>query len=126
MSRAEAAGEPRLQRKLLVWLLGPLTLLLLLDAGFAWWQAQRSAHGPYDRALHEVAREIAVHVRGDGGAQRLDLPEDAGKVLLQDSEDLLFYRVTTAAGRVLGGDAAMPPPRRARRRRAGGVHGPGS
>lgn len=58
-----------------------------------------------------MAREIAVHVRGDGGAQRLDLPEDAGKVLLQDSEDLLFYRVTTAAGRVLGGDAAMPPPR---------------
>lgn len=106
-------AEPRLQRKLLAWLLGPLILLLVLDAALAWWQAQRSAHRAYDRALHEMAREIALHLKADGPGVRLDLPEDAGKVLLQDSEDLLFYRVSTAAGQPLGGDAAMPPPRAA-------------
>ena len=103
--------EPRLQRKLLVWLLGPLTLLLLLDAGVAWWQAQRAAHLAYDRALHEMAREIALYVRPQAGGLRLALPEDAGKVLLQDSEDRLFYRVASAAGERLGGDADMPAPR---------------
>lgn len=107
-----AAAEPRLQRKLLVWLIGPLGLLLLLDASVAWWQAQRSAHAAYDRALHEIAREIALHVRGERAVLRLALPEDAGKVLLQDSEDLLFFTVASAEGRHLGGDATLPAPRR--------------
>ena len=106
-------AEPHLQRKLLAWLLGPLTLLLVLDSAVAWWQAQRSAHLAYDRALHEMAREIVLHLKHEGGQLRLDLPEDAGKVLLQDSEDLLFYRVSTEAGSRLGGDPAMPAARQA-------------
>lgn len=104
-------AEPRLQRKLLAWLLGPLIVLLVLDSAVAWWQAQRSAHRAYDRALLEMAREIALHLRAEGPRVRLDLPAEAGKVLLQDSEDQLFYRVSTAAGEALGGDGAMPPPR---------------
>jgi two-component system, OmpR family, sensor histidine kinase TctE len=103
--------EPRLQRKLLAWLLGPLALLLVLDTGVAYWNSLRFSHLAYDRALHEMAREIALHVRLEGQRPRLDLSEAAGNILLRDPDDLLFYRVTDDAGTLLGGDASLPPPR---------------
>jgi len=103
-------AEPRLQRKLLAWLLGPLLLLLVLDTGVAWWASQRFANLAYDRALHEVAREIALHVRNGNGTPSLQLSEAAASVLLTDAEDRLFYRVEAPDGRVLGGDNSLPPP----------------
>lgn len=101
--------EPHLRRQLLQWLLLPLTVLLMLDAGLAWWQAQRAAHLAYDRVLLEMAREIALHARQEGGHLRLALPADASNVLLQDPEDRIFFRVTSTAGQVLGGNAELQP-----------------
>ena len=54
--------EPR-QRKLLAWLLGPLLILLVLDTMAAYWVSLRFANLAYDRALHEIAREIVLHVK---------------------------------------------------------------
>jgi len=102
--------EPRLQRKLLAWLLGPLALLLVLDTAVAYWNSVRFSNLAYDRALFEIGREIVLHVKRDGSGLRLDLSEAAGNILLLDQEDLLFYRVVTAEGRVLGGDVDMPAP----------------
>ncbi|HSW04847.1 sensor histidine kinase [Aquabacterium sp.] len=102
--------EPRLQRKLLAWLLGPLAVLLVLDTAAAYWNAQRFSNLAYDRALLEIAREIVLHVRIEGGRPRLNLSEAAGNVLLLDQEDLLFYRVVADDGAVLGGDVGMPQP----------------
>ena len=42
--------EPRLQRKLLAWLLGPLSVLLVLDAGAAWWSSIRFSNRNPPRA----------------------------------------------------------------------------
>jgi two-component system sensor histidine kinase TctE len=101
--------EPRLQRKLLAWLLGPLLLLLVLDTAAAWWVSLRFANLAYDRALHEIAREIVLHVRpGDNGRPRLELSRTAADILLTDPQDRLFFRVVAADGTVLGGDAALP------------------
>ena len=100
-------GEPRLQRKLLAWLLGPLMLLLALDTAFAWWVSQRVANVAYDRALHEIAREIVLHVRTDGPRPRLELSEAAANVLLMDTDDRLFFRLDAADGTLLGGDDAL-------------------
>ncbi|WGT65956.1 sensor histidine kinase [Variovorax paradoxus] len=102
--------EPRLQRKLLAWLLGPLAVLLVLDTGAAYWNSLRFSNLAYDRALYEIGREIVLHVKLDGARPRLDLSEAAGNVLLLDQEDLLFYRVVSEDGVALGGDAEMPPP----------------
>jgi two-component system, OmpR family, sensor histidine kinase TctE len=109
---------PHLRRQLLTWLLGPLVLLLVLDSAAAWWSAQRFANLAYDRALQEIGREIALHVHLSGGRPRLDLPQNASKVLLTDTEDRLYFRVLAADGTLLGGDAQLPPPREAR---AGGL-----
>jgi two-component system sensor histidine kinase TctE len=99
--------EPRLQRKLLAWLLGPLLLLLVLDTAATWWISQRFANLAYDRALHEIAREIVLHVRQDGGRPQLQLSEAAANILLTDTQDRLFFRVDAADGTLLGGDAAI-------------------
>jgi len=104
--------EPRLQRKLLAWLLGPLSLLLVFDTGVAYWNAVRFSDLAYDRALYEIGREIALHVKADAGGARLDLSDAAGNVLLQDPDDLVYYGVVGPDGHPLGGNAAMPPPQR--------------
>ena len=103
--------EPRLQRKLLAWLLGPLAVLLVLDTGAAYWNSLRFSNLAYDRALYEIGREIVLHVKLDGLQPRLDLSEAAGNILLLDQDDLLFYRVASEDGKALGGDEEMPPPR---------------
>ena len=102
--------EPRLRRKLLAWLLGPLAALLVLDTAFAYWTSLRASDLAYDRALYEIGREIVLHVRLDGGRPRLDLSESAARILLLDQDDLLYYRVLASDGTLLGGDTDMPPP----------------
>ncbi|RYF18089.1 MAG: sensor histidine kinase [Comamonadaceae bacterium] len=100
--------EPRLQRKLLAWLLGPLLLLLALDAATAYFVSLRFANLAYDRALNEIAREIVLHVRPGAPLPRLDLSESAAGVLLTDAQDRLFFRVDASDGTLIGGDAAVP------------------
>src|SRR6185295_15924863 len=102
-------SEPRLQRKLLAWLLGPLAVLLVLDSAAAYWNAVRFSNLAYDRALYEIGREIVLHVKPDDARLRLELSDAAAKVLLTDQDDLLFYRVIGEDGSALGGDAQMPP-----------------
>ncbi|MDM0114916.1 sensor histidine kinase N-terminal domain-containing protein [Variovorax sp. J22R133] len=106
-------AEPRLQRKLLAWLLGPLAVLLVLDTAAAYWNSLRFSNLAYDRALLEIGREIALHVKTDGTHPRLDISEAAANVLLLDQDDQLFYRVVAEDGSALGGDAQMPQPRTA-------------
>ena len=104
--------EPRLQRKLLAWLLGPLAVLLVLDTGAAYWNSLRFSNLAYDRALHEIGREIGLHVKLDVGARpRLELSEAAANILLLDPDDQLYYRVVSEDGTELGGNAQMPAPR---------------
>jgi two-component system, OmpR family, sensor histidine kinase TctE len=100
--------EPRLQRKLLAWLLGPLLLLLVLDTAAAYWVSQRFANLAYDRALHEIAREIVLHVKPGDARPRLELSDTAANILLMDAQDRLFFRVDAADGTLIGGDEAMP------------------
>lgn len=85
--------EPRLQRKLLAWLLGPLAVLLVLDSGAAWWNALRFSNLAHDRALVETAREIGLHVQLEQGQPRLRLSQSAADILLRDADDTLYFRV---------------------------------
>jgi len=107
--------EPRLQRKLLAWLLGPLLILLVLDTAAAYWVSLRFANLAYDRALHEIAREIVLHVRPGQGRPRLELTDAAASILLMDAQDRLFFRVDGPDGALLGGDPSLmraaPAPR---------------
>lgn len=103
-------AEPRLQRKLLAWLLGPLLVLLVLDTATAYFVSLRLANLAYDRALHEIAREIVLHAKPGERRPRLELSEAAANVLLTDAQDRLYYRVDATDGTLLGGDAELPAP----------------
>ncbi|NML43952.1 sensor histidine kinase [Ramlibacter sp. G-1-2-2] len=111
MKRAE--GGPRLQRKLLAWLLGPLFLLLVLDTAAAYWNSLRFSNLAYDRALHEIARELALHVKPGAPRPQLELSPGEEALLLLDQQDRLSFRVTAEDGTVLGGDASLPAPQQA-------------
>lgn len=106
------AAEPRLQRTLLVWLLGPLLVLLAVDAAVSYWTSLRSADLAHDRSLHEVARELALHVQPGAQGPQLVLTVSAERILMVDPEDRLAYRVSAEGGRMIGGDAtlALPEP----------------
>lgn len=102
-------AEPRLQYKLLAWLLGPLMALLVLDTGFTYWTSVNISNLAHDRSLHEIAREVVLHVRPSRGAPKLEISEAAERILLVDQQDRLFYRVDSQDGTWIGGDRALAP-----------------
>src|SRR5690349_2139983 len=105
------ARSPTLRGQLLRWLLIPLSVLFLLDAGGSYVLATRLATGVYDRDLSEIARELTLHVRRDGGKLGFDLESDAERTLLLDPRDTIRYAVRAADGALIAGDAALPLPR---------------
>jgi len=101
-----------LRGQLLRWLLVPLSILFLLDAAGSYVVATRLSAGVYDGQLTEIARELSLHVRREGGSLTFDLEKDAERTLLLDPVDEIRYVVRTASGALLAGDAALaaPPP----------------
>jgi two-component system sensor histidine kinase TctE len=98
-----------LRRQLLVWLLVPLTLLLVADAFVSYRVTLDFSRRAYDRSLIEVAHEIALHLRMSAGGLELDMPEAARRVLLSDPSDKIFFGVTSPAGTLIAG-SALPAP----------------
>ena len=122
-----ARPEPRLQSKLLRWLLGPLLALLFLDTAVTYWTALNFSNRAHDRSLLELAREVGLHVKADDAGPRLEISPAAERVLLIDQDDRLAYRVSSEDGRLLGGDGQIDGPPAAWQRGAapvfyGGVH----
>lgn len=105
-----APAEPRLQHKLLAWLLGPLLVLLIVDTAFTYWSSLSFSNLAYDHSLHEIAREVALHVKADRQVPRLDMSSAAERILLGDQADRVFYKVVSESGAAIGGDAGIAPP----------------
>jgi two-component system sensor histidine kinase TctE len=119
--------ESRLQSKLLLWLLGPLLALLVLDTALTYWTALNFSNRAHDRSLLEIAREVGLYVKGDAAGTHLDIPSAAERVLLIDEDDRLAYRVSAEDGHLIGGDAQIAAPAAPLRKGAdplfyGGVH----
>jgi two-component system sensor histidine kinase TctE len=89
----------------------PLSLLLVADTFIGYWVATSSAERAHDRALVEIARDVALHLRtGKGGAVVLDLPEEARRVLFSSTQGRIAFEVLSADGsRVAGEPIAAAP-----------------
>ncbi|MFD0666483.1 sensor histidine kinase [Ramlibacter sp. MAHUQ-53] len=109
---AAIPADGSLRRALLRWLLGPLLLVLVVDTGVGWWASQRAADLAHDRSLHDVARELALHVQQAAGQPRLVLSPAAEQILMVDPEDRLAFKVSAEGGTYLGGEAALAAPAR--------------
>jgi two-component system, OmpR family, sensor histidine kinase TctE len=72
----------------------------------------------YDQALLESALAIAAHVQPDpDGRLELSLPPDALAIVRADSQDSVFFRVSSADGAFIAGDADLPDVARGTRSR---------
>src|SRR5262245_47549918 len=100
----------RVRRKLLLWLLSPLLLLILVDAIASYYVAEHFASVAYDRTLAERARQLMLRVEDRDGTQHLRLSASAERLLLEDPEDRLFYRVVRPGERIEAGETLLPPP----------------
>ena len=103
-------SERRLQRTLLAWLLGPLLFLLILDTAFTYWSSLRFSNLAHDRSLHEIAREVVLHVKPSSAGPRFEMSSAVERVLLTDQDDRVFYKVATRGGVVIGGDTTLQSP----------------
>lgn len=99
-----AHEPPLLRRQLLGWLLAPLVLLLSADTFVSYWVALSFSQRAHDRTLLEVAREFSFYVRAADGALRLEMPEEARRLLFTDPEDRLHFEAATADGRAIAGE----------------------
>jgi two-component system sensor histidine kinase TctE len=99
-----------LRRKLLVWLLSPLVLLVVVDGLASYYVAEHFSSVAYDRTLAERARALLLRAEGSGGQARLSLTQSAEQVLLEDPEDRLFYRVLRDDAHLVPGETYVPLP----------------
>src|SRR6187402_3994487 len=104
--------EPRLQSKLLAWLLGPLLGVLVLDTAVTYWTSVDFSNRAHDRSLHEIAREVVLHVKRDGNGLKLDMSPAAERILLVDQDDRLAYKVSAPDGSIIGGNVGIASPPR--------------
>jgi two-component system sensor histidine kinase TctE len=103
------SSQRLLRNQLLTWLLVPLALLLSADAYISYRVALGFAREAYDRSLIEVAHEIALHVRSNGGKLELELPDAARRVLLSDPSDRIYFSIIAEDGATIAGDKLPAP-----------------
>lgn len=98
------------RRKLLVWLLSPLVLLLVVDGLASYYVAEHFSSVAYDRTLAERARSLLLRVREVDGQMQLAVSQSAEQVLLEDPEDRLFFRVLRETDRLAPDETFIPLP----------------
>lgn len=105
-----ARRDPSLRGQLLTWLLVPLALLLAADAFISYRIASSFTQRAHDRALVEIAHEIALRVRAAPEGLSVDLPEAVRSVLFADPVDRVYFEVATADEAVVAGEAIAAAP----------------
>ena len=98
-----------IRRRLLLTLLGPLSLLLSAGIAFDYTTVLAPLRAAFDQALIKQALALAaqLHPRADGTIQ-FELSPQAVEVLRADKDDAVYYQVLGPQGELLGGDAGLP------------------
>jgi len=105
----DRARSGTIRRRLLLILLGPLTLLLSLGIVLDYSAGMAPLQAAFDQALVNETLAISAQLRpGATGRIEFDLPQQAIDVLRSDKDDTVYYLVQDAAGEVLGGDGGLP------------------
>ena len=99
-----------LRTRLLAWVLVPLACTVALDAWLTYREAQATALAVQDRLLLGSARSIAEQLHFEDGAFVHQIPPAALELFQSSQPDHIYYRVTTAAGRLLAGYTELHRP----------------
>ncbi|MCG2576371.1 sensor histidine kinase N-terminal domain-containing protein [Dechloromonas sp. XY25] len=111
-SEAEPASLPRksLKRGLVVWLVGVLSALLLVDAWYSYRDALAAANQAYDRSLSASLKGIAERIYATESEVVVDIPYSALELFEAGSSDRVFYGVTYQGGEQITGYEGLPLP----------------
>jgi two-component system sensor histidine kinase TctE len=110
MARAGASHES-IRKRLLLFLIPPLSILVLGASAATYFVALHVATSAYDRSLLDPALDMAANVTVDASGPHLTMLQQAQEALLYDHEDTLIFQVRGPDGAVVAGDEAlgMPP-----------------
>ena len=98
-----------IRRRLFALLLLPSVLVLAAGTLSDYFTAVTPFREAYDQSLIDGALAVSANVRMDANNQpTLTLPPEAVAILRADSSDSVYYRVSDANGRLIGGDANLP------------------
>ena len=104
-----------LQRRLFVWLMLPLLVVLPVLGAALYQQVQSSAQSWLDEGLEDTALTLAGQIDLRSGEPRIDISATMDRALRFDRQDDVFYLVLGARGEVMQGDAGLaevqPQPR---------------
>lgn len=99
-----------LRRKLLMWLLLPMLVLLLISAVITYYLAFRFANSAYDYSLLDSPQDMAGQIVTVNGKASLDLPPSARHIFLSDKSDTIYYNVARRDRTVVSGEPDLPLP----------------
>jgi len=106
----EQRGPISIRRRLLMFLISSLLLMVTGAAIVTYWVAQRSANDAYDRSLLDPAFDIADNVSVDATGAHVDLPRKALEALVYDQVDKVIYQVRSPTNVIIDGVSDLPPP----------------
>lgn len=105
---------PSLRLNLMLWLAGPVALVLAASAWLSYRSAFDQAMLTMDRNLGASARMIAEQVRYRDGQIGVIVPPAAFEIFATDAHDQVAYAVFDPAGRLIAGFPGLTPPPMAR------------
>ncbi len=108
---SSSASTPRsLRTQLLLWLLGPLLLLFVVNSILGYRVAISTANQANDRLLLASVKAIADRITVTGGEVSVDIPYVALELFESNIRERIFYKVAGADGSTLTGYEDLPPP----------------
>ena len=99
-----------LRRRVAVWLLPPLVLLLAVNALLSYRGALEAANLAYDRSLWASIKAISESSRVRDGKVIVDIPYSALEVFAEGAQERVFYAVIGPDGALLTGYPDLPAP----------------
>jgi two-component system, OmpR family, sensor histidine kinase TctE len=97
-----------LRVRLLLWVLGPMTVVLGLSAALSWRDARSVARLVQDRQLLASAQVMAGQVEWRDGTLVAQTPPAALEIFASEARDRVYFQVRTEAGALLAGWPDLP------------------
>jgi two-component system sensor histidine kinase TctE len=99
-----------IRRRLLVFLISSLLLMVSGAAAVTYFVALNSANNAYDRSLLDPVLDIADNVSVDAAGAHLDLPQKALDALVYDQVDKVMFQIRSPQNTIIDGAPDLPPP----------------
>jgi hypothetical protein len=96
-----ALARTSIRRRLLLFLVSSLVLMVAGASAVSYWVALRSANDAYDRSLLDPALDIAENLRIDSTGAHVDLPVKALEALVYDQVDRVIFQVRSPTNSII-------------------------